>query len=63
MFLLKENNSCHKKSILITGNQILSKGINCSQKNSISLVKLSLLTLCNKSTAPNFERSILGFQN
>ena len=37
-------NSCHKKSFLVTGNQFLSQEINCSKKNSLSLVKLAHLT-------------------
>ena len=44
MLLVKESNSCHKTSILVTGNQFLSQKINCNKKNSVSLVKLALST-------------------
>ena len=36
--------SCHKKYILVTGNQFLPQEINSSQKNLLSLVKLVLST-------------------
>ena len=42
IFLLTESNPGHKKSILVTGNQLWSQEINSSQKNSLSLVKLAL---------------------
>ena len=42
IFLLKESNSCHKKSIHVTGNQFLLQEINFIQKNLLSLVMLAL---------------------
>ena len=47
--------------ILVTGNQFLSQEINCSKKNSLSLVKLTLLTFGIVGILPKLLPELINF--